>query len=150
MDLLPNSMSFRIIATITVDTEDEIPPHFTGRVRLSKDGVLESVSWLTRGDLEDPGPRTPAYTRYRPNGDVKQVRHYRVGCLHDPAPGTPSVQGFFADGSRRYEEYYRYGRRHDHRNKPAIIKWRLDGTIRVQFHYYEGMRIEVGTPLLVG
>jgi hypothetical protein len=143
-------MTFRFVATITVDSDDEIPRDFTGRVRLANAGVLESVSWLTRGELEDPGPRTPAYTRYRSSGGIKQIRHYRLGRLHDPTPGTPSVQGFFADGSRRYQEHYRYGRRHDYRDSPAIIKWRHDGTVRAQLHYYEGMRIEVVTPLLVG
>ncbi len=108
------------------------------------------MSWLSRGALEDPDPKTPAHSRYRPSGEVKQVRHYRLGRLHDPALGTPAVQGFFANGSRRYEEHYRYGRRHDYCDRPAIIKWRHDGTIRAQLHYYEGMRIEVVAPQLVG
>lgn len=150
MVVLPNSMSFRFVATVTVADDAEIPPDFTGRVRVSKGGVLVSISWLTRGELEDPGPKIPAHSRYRPSGELKQVRHYRLGQLHDPAPGTPSVQGFFANGARRYEEHYRYGRRHDYRDKPAIIKWRRDGTVRAEFHYFEGMRIDVAPPLLVG
>ena len=143
-------MSFRFVVTITVADEDEIPPGFTGRVRTLHDGLLTSISWFTRGELEDPGPRIPAHTRYRSNGMIKQIRHYRLGQLHDPTPGTPAVQGFFADGRRRYEEHYRYGRRHDYRDRPAIIKWRHDGMVRSEFHYFEGLRIELVPALLVG
>ena len=146
VELLPNSMSFRFVTTITVVSEDEIPDGFSGRVRTSPNGVLESITWLSLGVPDDPDPRVPAYTRYRPTGEVKQVRHYRMGRLHDPARGMPAVQGFFAGGSRRYEEYFRYGRRHDYRGKPAITKWRLDGTVRAKWHYYEGLRVELIEP----
>ena len=146
MDILPNSMSFRFVTTLVVEGDDDIPADFTGRVRTSTNGVLESVAWFNRGELEDPGPRTPAYSRYRSDGAVKQVRHYRLGRLHDPAPGFPAVQGFYANGARRYEEHFRYGRRHDSGGRPAIVKWRLDGSVRVELHYYEGLRIEMIDP----
>jgi hypothetical protein len=146
VDILPNSMSFRFVTTLSVEDDDDIPADFTGRVRKSTNGVLEYVAWFNRGELEDPGPRTPAYSRYRPDGAVKQVRHYRLGRLHDPAPGFPAVRGFYANGSRRYEEHFRYGRRHDVRGRPAIVKWRLDGSVRVELHYYEGLRIEMIGP----
>ena len=136
-------MSFRFVTTVNVESPAEIPARFSGRARKSTNGVLEYVAWFSRGELEDPGPGTPAYTRYRPTGEVKQVRHYRLGVQHDPAPGQPAVRGFFVDGSPKYEEHFKYGRRHDWRGKPAITKWRLDGTIRTQLHYYEGLRIEV-------
>ena len=135
-------MSFRFITTITVETEDEIPEAFTGRVRLAPDGVLESISWLSQGVLDDPTSGIPAYTRYRPTGEPKQIRHYRQGRLHDPARGVPAVRGFYAGGGRRYDEHFRYGRRHDHRGTAAITKWRRDGTVRAQWHYYEGLRVE--------
>jgi hypothetical protein len=143
-------MSFRFVTTLGVDDDDEIPTDFTGRVRKVVDGWLEYVAWFNRGELEDPGPRTPAYSRYRRDGTVKQVRHYRLGRLHDPAPGVPAVQGFYANGRRRYEEHFRYGRRHDYRGRPAIVKWRLDGSVRLELHYYEGLRIELIRPALAG
>lgn len=143
-------MSFRFVTSISIDSDEPIPPKFTGRVRTSVDSVLDSVAWYNRGELEDPGPGTPAYTRYRTTGEIKQIRHYRLGLQHDPAPGQPAVRGFFADGSRRYEEHFRYGRRHDAGSKPAITKWRLDGTVRAELHYYEGLRIEVAAPAGAG
>lgn len=146
VDLLPNSMSFRFVTTINLGPEDDIPAGFTGRARLSIRGVLDSVSWYNAGILEDPDWRVPAITRYRANGAVKQTRHYRLGRLHDPAPGRPAVCGFFANGGRRYEEHFRYGRRHDHRGRAAIIKWRSDGSVRAELHYYEGLRIEPVQP----
>lgn len=146
VDLLPNSMSFRFVTTINVTDEDEIPGGFTGRVRTTTNGTLESITWLDRGEVEDPVQGVPAYSRYRPSGKVKQIRHYRLGRLHDPSPGVPAVQGFFANGMRRYEEHYRYGRRHDHHGRAAILKWRQDGTLRTELHYYEGLRIEAFSP----
>lgn len=142
VELLPNSMSFRFVPTITVESEDQIPDGFTGRVRLAPDSVLESISWLSDGILDDPSPRVPAYTRYRPTGEAKQVRHHRMGRQHDPARGVPAVQGFYAGGARRYQEHYRYGRRHDYRGTAAIMKWRRDGAARAEWHYYEGLRVE--------
>src|SRR5690606_33033757 len=70
VDLLPNSLSFRVITTIDVEAESEIPDGFTGRVRLSIGGVLIFVAWFTDGLLDDPARRMPAYTRYRENGRV--------------------------------------------------------------------------------
>jgi len=139
-------MSFRFVTTINVTHEGEIPARFTGRVRMTANGALASITWLNRGEMEDPGPRIPAYSRYRPSGKVKQIRHYRLGRLHDPSRGVPAVQGFFANGMRRYEEHYRYGRRHDHEGRAAIAKWRQDGTLRTELHYYEGLRIEAVSP----
>lgn len=142
VDLLPNSMSFRFVATIDVPSPAAVPPGFTGRVRVQVDGRLDTVMWYSRGELDNPEPRTPAVVRFREHGKPKQVRHYRQGRLHDPVLGQPAVEGFFADGSRKYREFYRYGRRHDYGDVPAITKWRNDGSIRTQHHYYEGLRIE--------
>lgn len=135
-------MSFRFVATIDVTSPSAVPPGFTGRVRVSVDGRLDTVMWLSRGELDDPEPRTPAYVRFRAHGKPKQVRHYRQGRLHDPALGAPAVEGFFADGARKYREHFRYGRRHDCGDVAAITKWRNDGSVRTIHHYYEGLRIE--------
>jgi hypothetical protein len=142
VDLLPNSMSFRFVSTIETRSVDAVPPGFTGRVRVVTGGRLECVVWFSGGDMDNPEPRTPAFVRYRQNGKPKQVRHYRMGRLHDPALGHPAVEGYFADGSIKYREHFRYGRRHDCGASPAITKWRNDGGVRVQHHYYEGLRIE--------
>lgn len=135
-------MSFRFVSTIEARSVDAIPPRFTGRLRVVNDGRLECVVWFSAGDMDNPEPRTPAYVRYRDNGKPKQVRHYRQGRLHDPLPGKPAVEGFFANGSIKYREHYRYGRRHDINDVAAIRKWRNDGSLRVEHHYYEGLRIE--------
>jgi hypothetical protein len=142
VELLPNTLSFRMVVTLDVESESEIPDWFTGRVRKLTDGELEYVAWFDRGRMDDPGPRTPAYVRYRLNGEAKQERHYRLGRLHDPSPAQPAVRGYFANGAVRYEEHYRYGRRHDSNGRAAITKWRLDGTVRARWHYYEGLRID--------
>ena len=142
MDLLPNSMSFRFVATIDLSGDAPVPKRFTGRVRRSIAGRLESVEWFSNGEWDDPEARTPAYQRVRSDGSPKQTRHYRQGRLHNPTPGEPAVVGYFADGSIKYREHYRYGRRHDAGDQPAITKWRNDGTIRTVHHYYEGLRIE--------
>lgn len=135
-------MSFRFVATIDVSSPAAVPPGFTGRVRVTVDGRLDTVMWFSRGDLDNPEPRTPAFVRFREHGKPKQIRHYRQGRLHDPVLGQPAVEGFFADGARKYREHYRYGRRHDCGEIPAITKWRNDGSIRATHHYYEGLRIE--------
>lgn len=141
VDLLPNSMSFRFVTTIDVSSPDAVPPGFSGRVRIGREGSLSCVMWYSNGELDNPEPRTPAFVRYRA-GRPKQIRHYRQGRIHDPERGHPAVEGFFADGSRKYREFYRYGRRHDWGELPAITKWRNDGTTRTTHHYYEGLRIE--------
>lgn len=142
MDLLPNSMSFRFVSTLDLSDDDTVPRGFTGRVRRSSHGRPESVEWFSLGELDDPEPRTPAFVRFRENGDTKQSRHYRQGRLHDPTPSEPAVVGYFADGSVKYCEHYRYGRRHDFGEQAAITKWRNDGSVRAAHHYYGGMRIE--------
>lgn len=142
VDLLPNSMTFRFVATIDTPSVEAVPRGFTGRVRVSGNGRLDRVMWFSDGELDNPEPRTPAYVRFRQNGKPKQIRHYRQGRLHDPDLGQPAVEGFFADGARKYREFYRYGRRHDSGELPAITKWRNDGSVRTTHHYYEGLRIE--------
>jgi hypothetical protein len=141
VELLPNSMSFRIVSMLDVERDSDIPADYTGRVRKSNCGTVEYVAWLTRGMLEDPDHRTPAVTRFRPGGAVKQERHYRLDRLHDPTPDVPAVRGYYADGTVHYEERFRYGRRHDSADAPAIVKWRNDGTVRTVHHYYEGLRL---------
>ena len=135
-------MSFRYVATIDVHEPEAVPSGFTGRVRVTRHGRLDSVMWFSNGELDNPEPRTPAYIRFREHGKPKQIRHYRQGRLHDPTIGHPAVEGFFADGSPKYREHFRYGRRHDCGDVPAITKWRNDGSVRTTHHYYEGMRIE--------
>lgn len=143
MELLPNSLSFRMITTLETTPDTPVPPRFSGRVRASWQGRLVSVSWYSSGELDDPNHRVAAYTSYRPSGRVKQERHYRSDRLHDPAPGRPAVVGYFDDGSVRYREHFRYGRRHDAEAVPAIRKWRADGSLKTEHHYYEGLRIEM-------
>ena len=142
MDLLPNSMSFRFVSTLELRDGAAVPRGFTGRVRRSKVGRINSVEWFSRGELDDPEPRTPAYARFRGDGSTKQIRHYRQGRLHNPVPSEPAVVGYFANGLVKYREHFRYGRRHDSGEQPAITKWRNDGSVRTTHHYYEGMRIE--------
>jgi hypothetical protein len=140
--LLPNSLSFRMVATITVADPAEIPDGYTGRVRVVGDNGLDSVLWLDRGQLDDPASDIPAVTRFRASGAVKQERHYRLGRLHDPEPGVPAVRGYFADGAIKYAEHFRYGWRHDSGDLPAIRKWRADGTLRTVRHYLDDLRVE--------
>jgi len=139
-------MSFRFVATLDTASPDAVPRRFTGRVRVSKDGRLDSVMWYVDGEFDNPEPNTPAFVKFRITGKPKQIRHYRQGRLHDPSLGQPAVVGYFADGSVKYREHFRYGRRHDYGDVPAITKYRLDGSVRAEHHYYEGLRIErVGT-----
>lgn len=142
VDMLPNSMSFRYVASIDVQSIEGIPEGFTGRVRVSNRGRLDTVAWFCNGRLDDPDSRTPAYIRYRHNGRPKQVRHYREGRLHNPSPNDPAVIGYYENGVVKYREHYRYGRRHDAGSEAAITKWRSDGSLRARHNYYEGMRIE--------
>lgn len=131
-----------MVTTISVDDEREIPPGFTGRVQVQGEHGLDSVLWLDRGQLDDPAGDVPALTRYRSNGVVKQERHYRLGRLHDPGPGVAAVRGYFADGALKYEEHFRYGWRNDVDERPAIRKWRADGTLRSVRHYVDNRRVE--------
>lgn len=142
MERLPNSLSFRIVTTLTVDDERQIPQGYTGRVRVR--GALGPVSelWLADGVLDDPADDVPAFTRLRADGSVKQRRHYRAGRLHDPAHGVPAVTGYHPDGSLRYAEHFRYGWRNDVGEVPAIRKWRADGTLRSVRHYRDNVRLD--------
>lgn len=142
MALLPNSLSFRMVSSITVVDPAEIPSDFTGRVRVERQHGLESVLWLEGGKLDDPAPGVAALTRYRPTGVVKQERHYRLGRLHDPQPGVAAVRGYFADGAVKYAEHFRYGWRHDAGDRPAIRKWRADGSLRTVRHYLDDLRVD--------
>ena len=144
--LLPNSLSFRMVATITVADPTEIPSDFTGRVRVERQHGLASVLWLDGGQLDDPAADIAALTSYRSTGAVKQERHYRFGRLHDPEPGVPAVRGFFADGAVKYEEHFRYGWRHDAGGRPAIRKWRADGSLRTVRHYLDDLRVDRDAP----
>lgn len=141
MPRFPNSLSFRLITTVDVRSERDIPRSFTGRVQLVGDHGIETVMWFDRGSLDDPSPEVPAFTKYRASGAVKQERHYRLGRLHDPVPGHPAVRGFFSDGSLRYAEHFRYGWRHDHGSTAAIRKWRADGSLRTERHYIDDQRV---------
>ena len=142
MALLPNSLSFRMVSTISVADHADIPDGYTGRVRIESGGHLDSVLWLDRGQFDVPATDVPAVTRYRPTGMVKQERHYRLGRLHDPEPGVPAVRGYFADGALRYAEHFRYGWRHDAGDRPAIRKWRADGSLRTVRHYLDDFRVD--------
>lgn len=142
MALLPNSLSFRMVTTISVTDPADVPDGFSGRVRVETAAGLDSVLWLDRGQLDDPATDIPAVTRYRPSGATKQVRHYRLGRLHDPEPGVPAVRGYFADGALKYAEHFRYGWRHDSGDVPAIRKWRADGTLRTVRHYVDDLRVD--------
>ena len=135
-------MSFRVITTIDVESESEIPDGFTGRVRLRLDGHLVYVAWYTDGLLDNPTRRMPAYTRYRQTGRIKYVMHYRAGLLHDPDDSEPAVRGYFANGRVHYEERFVAGRRHDGPGGiAAILKWRPDGTLRRALHSDHGTPI---------
>jgi len=139
---MPNSLSFRMVSTISVADPADVPAGYTGRVRVERAQVLEGVLWLDNGQLDDPASDIPALTRFRSTGAVKQVRHYRLGRLHDPEPGIAAVRGFFADGSLKYEEHFRYGWRHDAGDVPAIRKWRADGSLRTARHYLDDLRVD--------
>lgn len=142
MELLPNSMSFRVIATLDIDDEAQIPPDFTGRVRRTFSTDQRYVAWYTSGHLDDPSKGYPAYRVHRADGQVKYEMHYTAGSLQDPDPKTPAVRGYYASGAVHYEERYRGGRRHDGPNgEAAVRKWRADGTLRHELHYRDGIRL---------
>ncbi|MEX1107040.1 MAG: hypothetical protein WEB78_12650 [Ilumatobacteraceae bacterium] len=142
MELLPNSMSFRVINSIDLTPDDDIPPRFTGRIRRTFANEQRSVAWHTDGQLDDPGRGVPAYRLYRANGRVKYEMHYSAGLLADPDASTPAVRGFYADGVVHYEERYTDGRRQDGGlGEAAVRKWRADGTLRHELRYHRGVRI---------
>ena len=142
MELLPNSMSFRVINTLDVNDEAEIPVGFTGRVRRTFESTQRYVAWYSAGNLDDPTKGYPAYRVHRGDGQVKYEMHYRNGVLDDPDPRTPAVRGYYADGAVHYEEHYSGGRRHDGPDGVAAIrKWRADGSLRHEIHYRHGGRI---------
>jgi hypothetical protein len=142
MDLLPSSLSFRVVSTLDVDDELEVPEGFTGRVRRRLANQQRSITFLCDGLPNDPARSYPAVRILRPNGSVKYEMHYRDGDLHDPSPRTPAVRGFFANGVVHYEERYSMGRRHDGRDGTAALrKFRADGTLRHEIHYRHGVRL---------
>ena len=141
IDLIPNAMSFRIITTLDIDDEREVPEGFTGRVRRSAGDYTAYVAWYEGGLLENPGRNHPAYRRFRPDGQLKFDMFYTAGQLDDPSDGTPAVRGYFANGSVHYEERYSGGRRSDGADgSPAIRKYRADGTVRHELRYRDGVR----------
>ena len=141
VDLVPNSLTFRVINTLEIEDEAEIPAGYSGRVRRYLAGSLIYVAWYRDGLLQNPGRSNAAYRRLRADGKVKYELFYARGVLADPAGGGPAVRGFYADGALHYEEHYRDGMRHDAANGlPAIRKWRNDGTIRHELHYTDGRR----------
>lgn len=143
IDLIPNAMSFRVITTIDITDEADIPVDFEGRVRLwDAADHLVYVAWYVAGQLHNPGRYHPAYRRFRTNGRVKFEMYYQHGELHDPGKGIAAVRGFYADGTTHYEERYQAGRRCDGPSgEPAIAKWRNDGTLRHTLSYRNGERV---------
>ena len=159
IDLVPNSLSFRVITTIGIRDEAEIPAGFSGRVRRHTDAGVAYVAWYTDGELQNPGRHHPAYRRFRADGKVKYELFYEHGRLQDPTSKVPAVRGFYANGQVHYEERYQAGSRHDGRDgSPAIRKWREDGSLRHEYHYANGRRLrdkgvaelEAQPPLAVG
>ncbi len=146
IDLIPNSMSFRVVTTIDIEDEAAIPADFTGRVRYHFGDSVAYVAWFVQGRLHNPGRTHPAYRRFRSDGRLKYEMFYSHGALHDPSSSVPAVRGYYADGQLHYEERYFAGRRHDAADGTAALrKWRLDGTLRHELHYADGQRVEPGT-----
>ena len=77
-------MSFRVISTLDVDDESEIPVDFSGRVRRSFNGAESYVAWFTEGVLDNPGRNHPAYRRFRADGQVKYEMYYEQGQAAGP------------------------------------------------------------------
>jgi len=140
VDLVPNSLTFRVINTIEIADEAEMPAGYTGRVRRYVEGKLAYVAWYRDGLLHNPGRSSAAYKRLRGDGKVKYELFYSHGLLNDPS-GGPAVKGFYADGAVHYEERYRDGKRNDADDgTPAIRKWRNDGSVRHELRYVQGHR----------
>lgn len=143
IDLIPNSMSFRVITTIDVTDDAEIPVGFTGRVKHHDADHVSAVSWYVDGQLHNPGKHHPAYRRFRPDGRLKFEMFYTHGLLHDPSDTVPAVRGYYADGKVHYEERYFGGRRNDAKDGTAAIrKWRHDGALRHELRYTNGRRVD--------
>lgn len=146
IDLIPNSMSFRIVSTLDLADGDDPPAGFTGRVRGRVDGrgPIVTVAWYHDGVLHNPGRTHPAFRRFRPDGTVKFEMFYATGRLQDPAPDHPAVRGYYADGTVHYEERWTMGRRHDGSDGSAAVrKWRADGSLRHELRYRHGTRLAV-------
>jgi antitoxin component YwqK of YwqJK toxin-antitoxin module len=142
IDLIPNSMSFRVVTTIDVREGDEIPVGFTGRVKHHEDDHIVAVSWYADGQLHNPGKHHPAFRRFRHDGRLKYEMFYTHGLLHDPSDHVPAVRGYYADGAVHYEERYWGGKRQDAKDGTAAIrKWRSDGSMRHELHYVAGRRM---------
>jgi antitoxin component YwqK of YwqJK toxin-antitoxin module len=142
IDLIPNSMSFRVVTTLEITDESQIPLDFTGRVKHHENGSVLYVAWYQDGQLHNPGKHHPAYRRFRSDGRLKYEMFYTHGLLHDPSDSVPAVRGFYADGKVHYEERYFGGKRHDGREGSAAIrKWRNDGALRHEIRYQHGKRL---------
>ena len=142
IDIIPNSLSFRVVTTLDIHDEAEIPTTFTGRVRRHDADHIIYVAWYKDGELDNPGRNHPAYRRFRPDGRLKYELFYTHGLLHDPGAAAPAARGYFADGRVHYEERYWAGKRSDGKDgTPAIRKWRQDGTLRHELHYADGRRL---------
>ena len=143
VDLLPNSMTFKVITTLDLAHDAPVPDGFNGRVRRQFANDQRVVAWYTNGVLVDPAHDVPAYRLHRADGGVKYEMHYRDGQLCDPDANTPAVRGYFADGSIHYEERFVSGRRNDgSRGEAALRKWRADGTLRHELRYHHGTRTD--------
>jgi antitoxin component YwqK of YwqJK toxin-antitoxin module len=141
IDLVPNSLTFRVINTIDIEDESAVAAGYSGRVRRYLDGALVYVAWYRDGLLHNPGRSNPAYRRFRPDGKVKYELFYVRGELDDPADDGPAVRGYYADGKVHYQEHYRAGKRNDAADGTAAIrKWRHDGSLRHELHYTNGRR----------
>ena len=141
VDLVPNSLTFRVINTIDVDDEAEVPEGYSGRVRRYLEGTLVYVAWYRDGLLHNPGRSSPAYRRLRADGKLKYEMFYTRGLLNDPQVGGAAIRGYYADGALHYQEHYRGGKRHDAVDgTPAIRKWRHDGSVRHELRYADGRR----------
>ena len=143
MELLPNStVVSRAISTLDVLDEGEIPPDFTGRVRVVR-GRRFVRGLVHERHARQPGsqpPRVPPFPRRRP-GEIRDVLRVRSA----PGPERPGRQRFArlsptADSTTR--SIYRDGKRNDAGNgNPAVSKWRADGTLRHQLRYRNGKRV---------
>ena len=67
IDLIPNSMSFRVITTIDVSDEGEIPVGFTGRVKHHEHGSVVVRRAGTRpASCTTPASTTPPIDAFGP------------------------------------------------------------------------------------